>query len=631
MLPWRSLLSRSIRRTVLLGVAATGGLAITACGKSERGTASPGNLDAGGQSDASSGGPGPASQPGTDGETPLPSKFDWTSTGPLISAVPDAQHSIVSVKDPSVVFFDGRWHVFATTADSAGQWSLVYLNFEDWSQAAQAPLYYLDQNPALTGYHAAPQVFYFAPQDQWYLIFQSGQPQYSTTDDLRKPETWSAPKDFFASEPDIVKQNAGTGDWLDFWVICDDADCHLFFADDNGHYYRSDTSVEAFPEGFSDPVIAIDGTKTTVFEGGATYRVGKSGGYLTMIEAFGNAGERYYRSFLSDTLDGAWAPLAASPENPFAGRANVTFEDAEGWTNDISHGELLRDGYDQTPTIDPANLRFLYQGVDPARTSGEYFERPYQLGLLTYTSTPTSAPADGSGPSVCEGATAEASASVADFEDGSTSGWWDSYDETPSATHAPLAPEAPGAQGTALALHFSGTGYAGWGANFGNTPGCMDTSSFTGLSFYARGTSGAANELNVIAQVPEALPLSAGGDCVEDCYSHPRTTITLTDEWTRYDLPFSQFQYPGWGVETAYQGTLMGFAFESAGPDFDVWVDELMLFTGAGAAPDAGPPSEASDAGKPADGGVRVDAGPGPGARDGGATRDAAAVDASAM
>jgi hypothetical protein len=43
---------------------------------------------------------------------------------------------------------------------------------------------------------------------------------------------------------------------------------------------------------------------------------------------------------------------------------------------------LLRDNYDETPTIDPDHLRLLYQGraVD---SGGRYELLPYRLGLLT--------------------------------------------------------------------------------------------------------------------------------------------------------------------------------------------------------------------------------------------------------
>lgn len=515
-------------------------------------------------------------------EVGLPTRFQWTSTGPLVSPIPDDSHPILSVKDPSVVFFEDRWHVFATTASSAATWSMIYLSFSDWSEAADAQPYYLDNNPALRGYHAAPQVFYFSPQDRWYLIFQSGQPQYSTTDDLSAPETWSSPKNFFAAEPAIVAENKGSGGWLDFWVICDDNRCHLFFTDDNGHLYRSDTSIQDFPEGFGDPVIAIEGTKETLFEGSATYRVRGTGGYLTLVEAFGTMGERYYRSFVADTLEGEWSPLAATPEDPFAGRANVGFGDGAAWTLDISHGELLRDGYDESLTIDPSNLRFLYQGMDPSQGSVEYYQRPYRLALLTFAEEPIEGAGDTPElPPACEGSTVAGSEHVADFEDGTVSGWWDSYDDTSTGAHTPLAAEQSGANDTAYALHFSGTGYESWGANVGTTLGCTDTSAFDGISFYARGTSGTDDVLQVIAQVPAAQPVGSGGDCLADCYSHPRAPIVLTPEWVHYAVPFAALEHPGWGVSAPYEGVVMGFAFESAGPDFDVWVDELTLYSDA--------------------------------------------------
>lgn len=347
----------------------------------------PVSTGAGGSSNGVAGGADGGSGGGATGGVTipgLPTRFQWTSTGPLLSPIPDESHPILSVKDPSVVFFDERWHLFATTANTAGNWSLIYLSFSDWSEAAAAQPYYLDANPALRGYHAAPQVFYFSPQGRWYLIFQSQQPQYSTTDDLSMPETWSTPANFFASEPAIVTENKGDGTWLDYWVICDDALCHLFFTDDNGTFYRSQTGISDFPSGFGDPVIVMKETKATLFEGSATYRVGGSDGYLTLIEAFGNAGERYYRSFVASTLDGEWSPLAASLANPFAAQGNVTFEEGVAWTRDISHGELLRDGYDESLSVDPSNLRFLYQGVDPAQTNVEYYELPYRLALLTF-------------------------------------------------------------------------------------------------------------------------------------------------------------------------------------------------------------------------------------------------------
>jgi hypothetical protein len=325
---------------------------------------------------------------GTSCGTPgLPASFTWMSSGPLISPIPDATHDIVSVKDPTVVFFNDRWHVYATTANSGGSWNMVYLNFADWSQAASAPQYYLDNNPLLRGYHCAPELFYFTPQQKWYLVYQSGPPQYSTADDPTKPETWTLPKSFFASEPAIVTANKGTGTWLDFWVICDATSCYLFFSDDNGHWYRSQTAIGDFPNGFSDPVMALQDTKENLFEASNVYKLKGTDQYLAIVEAFGPTGRRYFRSFAATSLDGEWTPLLDTWATPFAGQNNVSFDVcAPGWTQDISHGELLRDGYDETLTVDPCNLRFLYQGVATSkRNNSNYSQIPWQIGVLAPT------------------------------------------------------------------------------------------------------------------------------------------------------------------------------------------------------------------------------------------------------
>ncbi|MFF2376681.1 non-reducing end alpha-L-arabinofuranosidase family hydrolase [Streptomyces xiamenensis] len=313
----------------------------------------------------------------------LPDTFQWSSGGPLIPPAPNLNS--VAAKDPSVVQDDdGTWHVFFTRVDTSGDWGLAHTSFTDWSQAASAPQTDLEAASAIgPGYRAAPHAFYFAPHDEWYLVYQTGLPSFSTTTDPNDPTSWSAPRNFMDSVPEVVRQNIGNGNWLDFFVICDDTMCYLFSADDNGHVYRSETTMADFPNGFDNTQIVLEDGAYDLFEGGAVYRVGDTDTYLLIWEAIGPDGRRWYRAFTAQGLTGQWTPLADTQQNPFASRNNVTFASG-AWTQDISHGELVRATNDQTMTIDPCDLRLLYQGIDPS-ASGEYSQLPWRLGLATST------------------------------------------------------------------------------------------------------------------------------------------------------------------------------------------------------------------------------------------------------
>jgi hypothetical protein len=135
--------------------------------------------------------------------------YHWSSTASLIAPISDATHNNVSIKDPTVVYYKNRWHVFATTASTSKVWSMVYMNFADWSQAATAPQYYMNNTPGY-GNKAAHEVFYFRPQKKWYLISEWG-PQYSTNDDISNPQGWTKPQDFFAKKPAGLVAGSTTG------------------------------------------------------------------------------------------------------------------------------------------------------------------------------------------------------------------------------------------------------------------------------------------------------------------------------------------------------------------------------------------------------------------------------------
>lgn len=341
------------------------------------GASSGGGLAAGGGGTGGAGGTGDggsAAAGGAGGSVPtcdLPTTFKWKSSPPLIHPKPPGGKVFASIKDPTIVHHEGKYHVFATvfeTTNGSSGWRSVYLNFTDFAEADAAPQALMQGWS--TGNTVAPQVFYFTPQNKWYLIFQWAG-RYSTNDDINNPDGWSAPQKLLVGEPD------GS---LDFWVICDDASCHLFFSRDDGKLYRSKVGAGDFPKFSGYETVMTAPSAGLLFEAANVYKVDGANKYLLVVEAFDNS-PRFFRSWTSDSLDGPWAPLADTKQNPFAGPANVTF-DGNDWSDDVSHGELIRSGFDEKLTINACNLQFLYQGRDP-NVGGDYAQLPYLLGLLT--------------------------------------------------------------------------------------------------------------------------------------------------------------------------------------------------------------------------------------------------------
>lgn len=316
--------------------------------------------------------PAPTSFPPSDGT------FRWTTSGVLISPQADPAQTVYGVKDPSVVYANGRYHVFLTRAGSNG-WSIAYSSFTDWSQAGAATIFPLEKSPIGPGYRAAPEVFYFAPQKLWYLVFQGGDPYYSTTATIDDPMSWSPAKPFFPVVPDIIKNSTSSIPWIDFYVICTDTKCYLFNTDDNGLMMRSETPIDQFPNGFTNTQVVLSDARFDLFEGSSHYRVKGTNTYLSVVEAIGPKG-RYFRIWKADGIEGAWVPLGTANKNTFADEDNIE----SNWAEGASHGELLREGPDQTMTIDPCQpLKFLYQGNDPAAPAPEYIQIPYRIALLT--------------------------------------------------------------------------------------------------------------------------------------------------------------------------------------------------------------------------------------------------------
>jgi Glycosyl hydrolase family 62 len=291
---------------------------------------------------------------------PLPKTFKWTSTGPLAQP----RSGWVSLKDFSSVVFNNQHIVYMSTVDDSGSYGGAMMTLTDWSQMATAT-----QSPLPVG-GVAPTLIYFRPKQLWVLMYEWGPWSftYLTSTDPTNPSGWSAPHDLFQ------------GSSIDETVLCTSTTCYLFFANDNGSIYRASMPIDSFPGTFTNPTTVMTDTTANLFEAVEVYTVKGANQYLMIVEAMGSVG-RYFRSFTATDLGGVWTPLAASESNPFAGQANVTF-DGTAWTSDISSGDIVRNNPDETQTIDPCNLQFLYQGLVPS-PGLTYNQLPWQPGLLT--------------------------------------------------------------------------------------------------------------------------------------------------------------------------------------------------------------------------------------------------------
>jgi len=180
--------------------------------------------------------------------------------------------------------------------------------------------------------------------------------------------------------------------------------------------------------------------------------------------------------------------------------------------------------------------------------------------------------------------------------------WFVLNDGTPGAVQTPAVAmqftmtAIPGARGASTyAAHTAGQGFMTYSAVFGfwlNKLGSAfkqqyDASAYTGVTFWARlGASDSAALSRAIRVILPDHDTDPDGqvctDAAAGCFDHFGKNITLTPDWVKYTIRFSELQQSGFGfAPPGFDAAHMygvEFSFPLAAP-FDCWIDDIAFTT----------------------------------------------------
>lgn len=321
----------------------------------------------------------------------------WYVTGKILTAREGEVMDNVAVKDPSIVFYRGRYHLFYTAKSvrrthdgmqfGTGCGYVSARDLEGLQKSARISMDSMAGCPVI-----APQVFYFEPNHCWYLVAHSPvenndlhrlKPIFLTNPQIEDPGGWSRAKE-------IPTGRKGTGFWIDFWVICDAQRAYMFYSDQQGSVYRLSCDLEQFPEGFSRSVpekaIHPDHGECErpwrLFEAVHIYYVKNENIYLALLEgAYSHpSGEgdvdsrnRFIFGMTADSLDGEWKRIERDDCRFLAEAENLVHPDGSPVTyTQVSHPELIRSGYDQRLEIEDFKMTMVFQSFDGSNVPDNY-------------------------------------------------------------------------------------------------------------------------------------------------------------------------------------------------------------------------------------------------------------------
>ncbi len=134
------------------------------------------------------------------------------------------------------------------------------------------------------------------------------------------------------------------------------------------------TSLDAFPADWSDPRTVFTGVHEAVH----VYKVQDRPEYHLIYE-FNDQGVRSFGLAQANHLSGPWTKVTDSyATGPQLGRE----PGIAPWTDMVSHGEMIRAGYDQTLAYDADHPTMLIQGRLNDASDTPYPDLRWSLGLI---------------------------------------------------------------------------------------------------------------------------------------------------------------------------------------------------------------------------------------------------------
>jgi hypothetical protein len=168
---------------------------------------------------------------------------------------------------------------------------------------------------------------------------------------------------------------------------------------------------------------------------------------------------------------------------------------------------------------------------------------------------------------------------IATFDDGMAAGWGAYPNGTGAFTPGTPTPVAGGANNTAKTLAFTVNQDQGIRVVVGFGTQCQDVRTFSGLSFWAKGTIDEYKMPPNAYEVPaNTLIVLIGAEKAPDpgpcmgaaCPAAQDARVTITTDWKEYRVPFNCF-----GTGAVFDGYHVGIMFKALGTMSNFSIDQV--------------------------------------------------------